>query len=160
MGCDGRQRTPSVVPYRRSGLRCVPLFSRCLLVLKGSQMFKCPNCRRTTLFRSRCLHCQRPRDNSAPAEASASPPADSGFDMAGFAVGMATGLPISPVHGFSMGAVIGASMHQSSEPARAETTPDTTTTTTYESSSSSSSNYDSSPSPTFDSSPSIDTSSF
>jgi hypothetical protein len=46
---------------------------------------------------------------------------DDSFDAAGFAIGMATGVPLSPTHGFSTGALLGAALHpspaQASEPA-------------------------------------------
>lgn len=79
---------------------------------------------------------------------------DDGFDAAGFAVGMATGIPLSPVHGFSTGAMLGAALH--SEPqqsshimqAPADYTPPAPTCDT---SSSSSSSDVSSPSPSCDS---------
>jgi hypothetical protein len=36
------------------------------------------------------------------------------FDSAGFAVGMLTGVPLSPTHGFSTGAMLGAVLHTDS----------------------------------------------
>lgn len=49
---------------------------------------------------------------------------DPGFDTAGFAFGLATGMPISPSHGVSSGSVLGASMHSS--PAEPSYTPPST----------------------------------
>jgi hypothetical protein len=64
----------------------------------------CPNCHRLL------KEPNKPRQES-----------DSGFDATGFAVGMATGVPLSPTHGVSVGSMIGAAMH--SEPARSEEAP-------------------------------------
>lgn len=84
---------------------------------------------------------------------------DSGFDSTGFAVGMMTGIPISPSQGLSMGSLLGASMYHHSDPApvSAPDTPVAAPSVSYDSSSShdSSSSYDSSS----DSSSSYDSSS-
>jgi hypothetical protein len=84
---------------------------------------------------------------------SSSPNQDDGFDGAGFAIGMMTGVPISPTRGFSTGALIGSMLH--SNPAHSSPSPspdpapapspsyDSSSSTSNESSSSSSSSYDS-----------------
>jgi hypothetical protein len=53
------------------------------------------------------------------------PHQDPGFDASGFALGMATGAPISPSQGISSGAMLGAAMHQQSQsaPVPVEPTP-------------------------------------
>lgn len=81
---------------------------------------------------------------------------DEGFDATGFAVGMMTGIPLSPSRGFSTGALLGAALH--SEPSHSSPSPapdpspapscDTSSSyssssSSYDSSSSSSSSYDS-----------------
>jgi uncharacterized membrane protein YgcG len=43
---------------------------------------------------------------------------DDDFDAAGFAIGMATGVPLSPSKGISTGSMLGAALH--SDPSRAE----------------------------------------
>ena len=38
-------------------------------------------------------------------------PRNDDFDATGFAIGIATGVPLSPSHGFSTGALLGAALH-------------------------------------------------
>jgi len=77
------------------------------------------------LGRRNCPHCNRPLKRPAEdytlgrSQASAR---DDGFDSSGFAIGMITGVPISPSHGISTGSLIGAALH--TDPARSEPVPD------------------------------------
>jgi hypothetical protein len=41
------------------------------------------------------------------------PRSNEGFDSGGFAIGVATGIPVSPTRGISPESIIGSSMHQS-----------------------------------------------
>jgi predicted nucleic acid-binding Zn-ribbon protein len=83
-------------------------------------MTRCENCGHqfhNVLMRIDCPNCHRLlKEPNKPRQES-----DSGFDATGFAVGMATGVPLSPTHGVSVGSMIGAAMH--SEPARSEEAP-------------------------------------
>jgi hypothetical protein len=80
---------------------------------------KCPQCGSANFFvRKQCRQCgtnlkPSPRDSASPTQ-----PTDDGFDTLGFAIGMATGVPLSPAHGFSTGALLGAALH--SDPAAAQ----------------------------------------
>lgn len=72
------------------------------------------------LLRQTCPKCgqmlRRPADTYTSNNTQASR-ADDGFDVGGFAFGMATGVPLSPTHGVSVGSILGASMHSSPAPA-------------------------------------------
>ena len=46
---------------------------------------------------------------------------DDGFDGTGFAIGMMTGIPLSPTRGISVGSMIGAALH--SDPAHSSPAP-------------------------------------
>jgi hypothetical protein len=61
-----------------------------------------------------------PPKRSASLPSSKSSDVDDGFDAAGFAVGLATGVPLSPTHGFSTGAMLGAALHSDPTPAASE----------------------------------------
>jgi hypothetical protein len=81
---------------------------------------------------------------------------DEGFDAAGLAFGLATGMPISPARGFSLEAAAGAMLHNSME---TQSTPSPTVETVSTSSSvssdtSASVSSDPSPSPSYDPGPS------
>lgn len=116
---------------RRRVLRRCSLASHRIVVLilclsiqlgKETQMTtKCAHCGHTfhnALRRRTCPRC----GGSLAANTSAPKPVDdSGFDVAGFAVGLASGLPISPAHGISTGAMLGAALH--TDPVRAEPLP-------------------------------------
>lgn len=94
-------------------------------------------------LRRDCPRCGTPL---APAAASASPgggtgTVDEGFDATGFAVGMMTGVPLSPTHGVSVGAILGAALHSDPAPSTpapsCDPTPSTPDTSSYDSGSSS-----------------------
>ncbi len=83
-------------------------------------MNKCPKCGRRLWLRRDCPGCR------SQAQANSAPIADDdGFDSTGFAIGLSTGMPISPVHGISAGSILGAALHQSTHPAAPEPSPST-----------------------------------
>lgn len=77
---------------------------------------------------------------------------DEGFDAAGLAFGLATGMPISPARGFSLEAAAGAMLHNASTPSPTVETVSTSSSASSDTSASVSS--DPSPSPSYDPGPS------
>lgn len=94
-------------------------------------MTKCEYCGHkfhNVLLRVDCPKCKN--NLRRPAETTVSNRSDDGPDLAGFALGYATGIPISPRHGVSGAAMMGAMLHNSQtqaapppspEPSRSET---------------------------------------
>lgn len=86
---------------------------------------------------------------------------DEGFDSAGYIMGVATGIPVSPSRGISAESIIGASIHNSSSTTHTAPASDACHSTTHDTSSSvsspscdtssSSSSFDSGSSSSFDS---------
>jgi hypothetical protein len=74
-----------------------------------------------------------------------SKPVDEGFDSTGFAVGMMTGIPLSPAHGFSTGAMLGAALHSEPERSHSSSVQDYSTSTPSSSEGSAPSSSDGSP---------------
>ena len=108
-------------------------------------MKTCQVCgRQFSIFRIHCPHCK----NVQVVETSKRN-ADDGVDVAGFAVGYATGIPLSPTQGLSNAAMLGAALHSSEHhetPAPTEShhvVPDSSPSYDSSSSSSSSSSFDS-----------------
>lgn len=90
-------------------------------------MTKCQSCGHEFINfwrRKECPSCGqqlvRSSGGYSPATASTTQQ-DEGFDGAGFAIGMATGIPLSPTRGFSTGALIGSMLH--SNPAHSTPAP-------------------------------------
>lgn len=76
-------------------------------------MTRCPHCNHefhNVMVRQDCPKCggdlKTKLDQRKP---------DDGIDVAGFAVGYASGMPISPSHGISGAALLGAALHSSNE---------------------------------------------
>lgn len=103
-------------------------------------MTKCVNCGHefhNIMLRQDCPKCGK---NLKTVE---DKPTEEGFDSLGFAFGMATGVPISPTHGFSVGSMLGAALH--SNPSQASTpTPEPDSTPSTPSEPSKSTDYDAS----------------
>ncbi len=74
-------------------------------------MKRCPTCNKLLLLRTKCPNCVRAKDDS------------DDFDVVGFATGMMTGVPLSPTHGFSSGALLGAALHHDDTAAASVATP-------------------------------------
>jgi hypothetical protein len=107
-------------------------------------MRKCAECGRRLWLRRECSCRQAQRAVSS---------SDDGCDTTGFMVGLMTGVPLSPTHGISAGALLGAALHSSDAPAKCDPPPSNSNSS---SSSDSSSNYSS---PDYSSSSSSDSSS-
>lgn len=83
-------------------------------------MTRCENCGHefhNVLLRMDCPNCHRLLKHPDKIRQDD----NGGFDATGFAVGMATGVPLSPTHGVSVGSMLGAALH--SDPARSEPEP-------------------------------------
>jgi hypothetical protein len=92
-------------------------------------MTRCEQCGfefRNFFLRSHCPKCnkllKRPQQSyTQPAGLYGSPVSvrthsDDSFDSTGFAVGMMTGVPMSPTHGVSVGSMLGAALHSDPTP--------------------------------------------
>lgn len=94
-------------------------------------MKTCPNCKeRNSFWRVHCVACKHALKPTPEERATKPADVDDGFDSLGFAIGMATGLPLSPSHGLSIGSMLGAALHADHlhKPAQASEAPDTFTT--------------------------------
>lgn len=61
---------------------------------------------------------------------------DDDFDTSGFALGMMTGVPLSPTYGVSTGAILGAALHEDPSPSSDTSSPAPDTSSSSDSSSS------------------------
>lgn len=120
-------------------------------------MTKCEYCGHefhNFLLREDCPKCKNSLRRPSDTQTASSSETDEGFDAMGFMLGMATGVPLSPTHGISVGSMLGAAMHNSSASAQelpsseshSTPAPDTSSSNS-DSGSSDSSSYDSESSP-------------
>lgn len=127
-------------------------------------MTRCENCGHDfyAFLRKRCPRCGAgigAAPAASPVNSALSARDDDGFDHTGFAIGMMTGIPLSPSRGVSIGAALGAALH--TDPARSHHVPDPAPSPSYDppapssshdsGSSWSSSSYDSGSSSSYDS---------
>jgi hypothetical protein len=75
-------------------------------------MKKCPECgTENSFWRVHCSKCQHALKPTPEERATKPADVDDGFDAMGFAIGVATGVPLSPTRGLSVGALLGAALH-------------------------------------------------
>jgi len=88
-------------------------------------MTKCQHCdyefSNVLRLKRRCPRCGADLKGHPASPPPAERKDDAGLDVAGFAIGYATGIPISPSHGVSGAALVGAALHSSGHTAHAAT---------------------------------------